>query len=114
MRVTRSISRRIRKKKILKMAKGFSGRSNTCYIAAIDRVKKSLQYQYRDRRNKKRDIRRLWITRINAAARTLGVNYSTFMNKIKLKGITLNRKSLSELAARDITLFQITFQDIIN
>ena len=114
MRVTKSVVRKQRKKNILNMAKGFYGRSKNCYGLAIDRVKKSLQYQYRDRRNKKRDIRALWITRINAAVRNLGVSYSKFMHQIKIKNILLNRKTLSEIAARDINSFNELALQIIN
>ena len=97
-RVKGGTTTRARHKKIIKMAKGFRGRSNSCFRVAIQKVEKSLQYAYRDRRNKKRDFRKLWIARINAAARINGLTYSRFMNGIKLSGIELDRKALAAIA----------------
>lgn len=94
-----------RHKKILKLAKGYRGRAKNCYTAALQRVEKGLQYAYRDRRNKKRDFRKLWIQRINAAARAEGLNYSQFINGIKICNIELDRKVLAELAVNEPATF---------
>lgn len=94
-----------RHKKVLKMAKGFRGRAKNCFRTAIQRVEKGLQYAYRDRRTKKRDFRRLWIVRINAAARQNGMSYSTMMNGLKLAGIEVDRKALAWLAMNDENAF---------
>ena len=83
------------------MAKGYRGRAKNCIRVAIEKVEKALRYAYRDRRNKKRDFRGLWIQRINAAVREHGMIYSQFMNGIKLAGIELNRKMLSEIAINE-------------
>ncbi len=90
-----------RHQKIIKQAKGYYGRRKNCYRTAKQAVEKAGQYAYRDRRNRKRDFRRLWIQRINAAARLHGMKYSTFMHGLKLAGIELDRKSLSEIAIHD-------------
>jgi len=90
-----------RHRKIIKMAKGYRGRGNNCFRVAVQRVEKALQYAYRDRRTKKRDFRRLWIQRINAAARLNGLTYSRFMNGLKKAGIELDRKVLADIAVRD-------------
>ncbi len=100
-RVSRGKTAHARHKKVLKLAKGYRGRAKNCYRVAIEKVEKGLRYAYRDRKNKKRDFRGLWIQRINAAAREHGLVYSTFMNGIKLAGIDLNRKALSEIAYHD-------------
>lgn len=90
-----------RHKKILKMAKGYRGRAKSCFTIAVERVEKGLQYAYRDRRTKKRDFRRLWIQRINAAARQNGLRYSELVNGLKLAGIELDRKVLADIAVKD-------------
>lgn len=90
-----------RHKKVIKQAKGYYGRRKNCFRTAVQAVEKAGQYAYRDRRNKKRDFRRLWVQRINAAARLHGLKYSTFMHGLKLAGIELDRKSLSEIAIHD-------------
>ncbi len=90
-----------RHKKVIKQAKGYYGRRKNCFRTAVQAVEKAGQYAYRDRRNKKRDFRRLWIQRINAAARIHGLKYSTLMYGLKLSGIELDRKSLSEIAIHD-------------
>jgi len=95
-----------RHKKILNLAKGYRGRGSTAYRIAIERVEKALQYAYRDRRNRKRDFRALWIQRINAGAREHGLTYSQFMHGIKLAGLDLDRKVLSDLAIREPEAFQ--------
>jgi large subunit ribosomal protein L20 len=105
MRVKRGNVSRQRHKKILKLAKGFRGSRSTLFKVANQAVMKALKHAYRDRRNKKRNLRRLWITRINAAARQNGLSYSRFINGLDKAGITLNRKFLAELAARDEKAF---------
>jgi len=105
-RVKRGVTTHARHKKILDLAKGYRGRSSKAYRIAIERVEKGLQYAYRDRRNKKRDFRGLWIQRINAGAREHGLTYSQFMHGIKLAGLDLDRKVLSDLAIREPAAFQ--------
>ena len=99
MRVKRGVKARRRRNRILKLAKGFRGRSKNTIRQARARVEKSLQYAYRDRRNKKRDFRRLWIKRISAAARTQDLSYSKFMHGLKVSGVELDRKVLADLGA---------------
>ncbi|HEX2752186.1 MAG TPA: 50S ribosomal protein L20 [Alphaproteobacteria bacterium] len=94
-----------RHKKVLKLARGYRGRSSKCFRIALQRLEKALQYAYRDRRNKKRDFRGLWIQRINAAARMHGLTYSKFMGGLKAAGITLDRKVLADIAVHDIAAF---------
>ncbi len=105
-RTTRSVARHARHKKILKLAKGFRGRSKNNFRLARNRVEKALQYAYRDRRNRKRDFRRLWILRINAGAREHGLTYSQFIGGVKRAGIEIDRKVLAELAAREPETFK--------
>lgn len=100
-RVTKSVARHKKKKKLRKQAKGYRGGRSKLYRTAKNAVERSWQYAYGDRRRRKRDFRRLWITRINAAARQHDMSYSQFMNGLKTAGIELNRKSLAELAVRD-------------
>ena len=95
--------------KILKLAKGYRGRSKNCYRIALERVEKALQYAYRDRRNKKRDFRGLWIQRINAASRQHGLPYSRFLNGLIKAGIQVDRKVLAELAVNDAAAFKAIF-----
>ena len=104
-RVKRGVQSHRRHKKILKLAKGYRGRSKNCFRIAKGRVEKGLQYAYRDRRNKKRDFRALWIQRINAAARLKGLCYSLFMNGLKRLNIDIDRKNLAELAVRESKVF---------
>jgi len=104
-RVKRGNVLRKRHKKILKLAKSFKGARSKLFVVANQAVMKALKYQYRDRRNKKRMIRRLWITRINAAARTFGLSYSKFTKGLKLANIEVNRKMLAELAVKDMDSF---------
>ncbi len=101
MRVKRGFKARKRRKKILKLAKGFRGGRSKLFRTASDAVDKALMYSYRDRRARKRDFRRLWITRINAAARMNDLSYSRMMNGLKKAGIELDRKVLAELAISD-------------
>lgn len=96
---------RQRRKRILKLAKGYYGAKSVLFKTAKQQVMKSYTYAYRDRRQKKRDFRRLWITRINAAARMNGISYSVLMNGLKKAGIEVNRKMLSELAINDAAAF---------
>lgn len=96
---------RRRHKKILKLARGYFGSKHRLFKTANQQVMKSLLYAYRDRRSKKRDFRRLWITRINAAARLNGLSYSKFMHGLKLSGIEVNRKMLADLAVNDLSAF---------
>lgn len=96
---------RRRHKKILKLAKGYWGRKSKLFRPANQQVMKSLMYAYRDRRTRKREFRRLWIVRINAAARENGLSYSRLMSGLKQAGVAVNRKMLAELAARDAKTF---------
>ena len=105
-RVKRGVTTHARHRKVIKAAKGFSGRSRNTFRAAIQRVEKAGQYAYRDRRVKKREFRRLWITRINAGARLHGLNYSQFMNGLLKAGIELDRKVLADIAVREPEAFQ--------
>ena len=106
-----AVPSRARRKKILNMAKGYRGRSKNCFRIALQRVEKGLQYAYRDRRNRKRDFRALWIQRINAAVRLYGMVYSQFIHGLQLANITLDRKVLSELAVNNPEAFkEITMQ----
>jgi len=100
-RVKRGVTAHARHKKILGEAKGYVGRSSTTFRPALERVEKALQYAYRDRRAKKREFRGLWIQRINAGARELGLTYSQLMNGIKKAGIVVDRKVLADLAITD-------------
>ena len=104
-RVKRAVNAHKKRRVILKRAKGYYGAKSRTYRAAKEQVQHSLQYQYRDRRNKKREIRRLWITRINAAARINGLSYSVFMNGLKKAGVELDRKVLSDMAISDPDAF---------
>ncbi|WP_088006609.1 50S ribosomal protein L20 [Indiicoccus explosivorum] len=96
---------RKRRKKVIKLAKGYFGSKHTLFKVANQQVMKSGQYAYRDRRQKKRDFRKLWITRINAAARMNGLSYSRLMHGLKLAGIDVNRKMLADLAVTDEAAF---------
>ena len=104
-RVKRGVTARARHKKILALAKGFRGRRKNVYRVAKQAVMKAGQYAYRDRRNKKRVFRRLWIARINAATRELGLTYSQFINGMNKAGITLDRKVLADIAVHDKAAF---------
>jgi large subunit ribosomal protein L20 len=101
MRVKRGFKAKRRRKKILKLAKGHRGGRSKLFRTAADAVDKALMYAYRDRKARKRDFRRLWITRINAAARMNNLSYSKFIHGLKLAGINLDRKVLAELAISD-------------
>ncbi len=105
MRVKRGFKARKRRKKVLKLAKGFRGGRSKLFRTAADSVDKALMYAYRDRRTRKRDFRRLWIARINAAVRPHGVSYGRFINGLKKSDIQLDRKVLAELAVSDPAAF---------
>ncbi len=104
-RIKGAMMTRKRRKKVLKLAKGYYGAKSKLFKTAKEAVMKSGQYAYIGRKQRKRDFRRLWIARINAAAKANGMNYSTFMNGLKKAGITLNRKMLAELAVSDAAAF---------
>ncbi|MCP4120340.1 MAG: 50S ribosomal protein L20 [Bacteroidetes bacterium] len=105
-RSTNSVASRARKKKILKQAKGYFGRRKNVYTVAKNAVEKGLTYAYRDRKNKKREFRSLWITRINAAAREHGMSYSELTGKLAANGVELNRKVLADLAMNNPETFK--------
>ena len=105
MRVKRGFKARRRRNKVLKLAKGFRGGRGKLYRSASDSVDKALMYAYRDRRARKRDFRKLWIIRINAAARMNDISYSKFINGLKLSGSELDRKVLADLAICDPAAF---------
>lgn len=105
VRVKGGFVTRRRHKKFLKLAKGYFGAKHRLFKKAHEQVMKSLLYAYRDRRQTKRNLRRLWIVRINAAARQNGMSYSRMMHGLKLAGVTMNRKMLADLAVNDINAF---------
>ncbi len=100
-RIKPGVQARQRHKKVLKLSKGYFGAKSRVFKRANEQMLKSLSYAYRDRRNRKRDFRKLWIARINAAARTNGVNYSQLMHGLKEAGININRKMLADMAVHD-------------
>src|SRR3984893_16998084 len=104
-RVKRGVTAHARHKKVLKLAKGYRGRAKAAFRIAIEKVEKGLRYAYRDRRNKKRAFRGLWIQRINAGVREHGLTYSQFINGIKRAGIELDRKVIADLAFQDPAAF---------
>jgi large subunit ribosomal protein L20 len=104
-RIKRSVSARKKRRAVLSAARGYYGMKSRSYKNAKQQVRRSLQYQYRDRRLKKRNFRRLWITRINAAARQNGMSYSSFMNGLKKAGVLLDRKALADIAVNDNKAF---------
>src|SRR6202167_636483 len=104
-RVKRGVTAHARHKKVLDLAKGYRGRNSKVYRIALEKVEKGLQYAYRDRRNNKRDFRGLWIQRINAGVREHGMTYSQFIHGLKLAGLELDRKVLSDLAVREPEAF---------
>jgi len=105
-RVKRGVTTHARHKKVLDRASGYRGRGKSSFRIAIERVEKGLQYAYRDRRNRKRSFRALWIQRINAGAREHGLSYSQFINGLKKAGIEMDRKVLSDLAIHDPSAFK--------
>ena len=104
-RVKRAVSAKKKRRTVLDRAAGYYGAKSRSYRAAKEQVQHSLQYAYRDRRVKKREIRKLWIARINAGARLNGLSYSVFMNGLKKAGVTLDRKVLSDMAINDPAAF---------
>ena len=105
-RSVNAVASRARRKKVMKQAKGYFGRRKNVWTVAKNAVDKAMQYAYRDRRQKKRNFRSLWITRINAGARMHGMSYSQFMGKVKANGIELNRKVLADLAMNHPEAFE--------
>ena len=105
-RVKRAVHAKKKRRETLKQAKGFRGEANSNYKRAKEAVMKADSYAYRDRRNRKRDFRRLWITRINAAARREGMSYSELMHGLRLAEIDLDRKVLADIAVRDPETFR--------
>ncbi len=105
-RSVNSVASRARRKKVMKQAKGYFGRRKNVYTVAKNAVEKAMLYAYRDRRQKKRNFRTLWITRINAGARMHGMSYSQFMGKVKAANIELNRKVLADLAMNHPKAFE--------
>jgi large subunit ribosomal protein L20 len=105
-RATNAVARKRRKKKVLSEAKGYWGRKHSSYRLANEQVMRSGRYAYRDRRNRKRDFRRLWIIRINAAARREGMSYSQLMHGLSEAGVDVNRKMLADIAVHDPEAFR--------
>jgi large subunit ribosomal protein L20 len=111
-RATNNPASRAKRKKILKLAKGYWGRRKNVYTVAKNAVEKGLQYSYRDRKAKKRTFRALWIQRINAAAREHGMSYSQFMGKIHASNVELNRKTLADLAMNNPDAFEAVIKSV--
>jgi len=111
-RVKRGVAAHARHKKVLKLAKGYRGRAKAAFRVGIEKVEKGLQYAYRDRRNKKRVFRALWITRINAAVRQHDMTYSVFINGLKKASIELDRKVLADMAVFDKAAFAAIVQQV--
>jgi large subunit ribosomal protein L20 len=112
-RVKRGVTARARHKKALKLSKGFVGRSSTCFRPAVERLEKSLQYAYRDRRTRRRDLRSLWIVRVNAASRGHGIKYSEFIFGLKKAGIILDRKVMSDMAINSPDAFGALIEEVV-
>ena len=104
-RIKRAVNAQKKKRKVMKLAKGYWGAKSKQYRAATEQVRRSLRYAYIGRKLRKRDFRRLWIARINAAARLSGMSYSTFMGGLKKANVTVNRKMLADLAVSDAAAF---------
>ena len=111
-RATNNVAARQRRKKVLSAAKGYRLGKSRLYKTAKDQVEKSLLYAYRDRRTKKRNFRKLWIARINAACRQNGTTYSSFINKLNEKKIEMNRKVLADMAIRDPQAFEKLVKEV--
>ena len=111
-RSVNSVASRARRKKVMKQAKGYFGRRKNVWTVAKNAVEKAMLYAYRDRRNKKRTFRSLWIARINAGARMHGMSYSQFMGKVKANGIELNRKVLADLAMNHPDAFKAIVEKV--
>ena len=111
-RSVNSVASRARRKKVMKQAKGYFGRRKNVWTVAKNAVEKAMLYAYRDRRNKKRNFRALWITRINAGARMHGMSYSQFMGKLKANNVDLNRKVLADLAMNHPDAFKAIVEKV--
>jgi len=111
-RSVNAVARRARRKKVMKQAKGYFGRRKNVWTVAKNAVEKAMQYSYRDRKNKKRTFRALWIARINAGARQHGLSYSQFMGKVKANNIELNRKVLADLAMNHPAAFKAIVEKV--
>jgi large subunit ribosomal protein L20 len=111
-RSVNAVASRARRKKVMKQAKGYFGRRKNVWTVAKNAVEKAMLYAYRDRRNKKRNFRALWITRINAGARLHGMSYSQFMGKVKANNIELNRKVLADLAMNHPEAFKAVVDQV--
>ncbi len=109
-RVKRGVTAHVRHKKVIDRSKGFRGRSSTCFRAAVERLEASMQFAYRDRRNRRRDLRGLWVVRINAAARASSLKYSQLIHGLNKANISIDRKMLSELAVSN----KPAFSEIVN
>ena len=113
-RVKRSVASRNYRKKILKKTKGYYGRNKNCYRVAKERLEKAQQYNYRDRKVRRRDFRSLWVVRLNAAVREFGMKYSTFISNLRGSGILLNRKILSDMAMNEPAVFKSIVEKVKN
>ena len=113
-RVKRGVTKHARHKKVISAAKGSRGRQKNTFRAAMQRVEKNMQYAYRDRKNKKREYRKLWIVRINAACRELGMKYSEFISKLYKKNLQIDRKVLASIAFEDPGAFKAIMEKIKN
>lgn len=111
-RSVNAVASRARRKKVLKQAKGYWGRRKNVHTVAVNAVEKGLTYAYRDRKQKKRNFRALWIQRINAGVREHGMSYSVFMGKLNEKGIELNRKTLADLAMNEPAAFKAVVEAV--
>ena len=111
-RVKRGVTKHARHKKVLSAAKGARGRQKNTFRAAIQRVEKNRQYAYRDRRNKKRDFRKLWILRINASCRNHNIKYSEFMHLLQKNNIEMDRKLLAHIALHEPTTFKTIVEQV--
>ena len=112
MRVKGGVASRRRRKRLLKLSKGYWGRRKNLIRRAKETILRALAYAYRDRRRRKRDFRRLWIVRINAAVRPFGLSYSEFMGALRRSGVELDRKTLAEMAVRDAESFKTVVETV--
>jgi len=112
MRVKGGVASRRRRKRLLKLSKGYWGRRKNLIRRAKETILRALAYAYRDRRRRKRDFRRLWIVRINAAVRPFGLSYSEFMGALRKSGVELDRKTLAEMAVRDTESFKTVVEAV--
>ncbi|MGH7799538.1 MAG: 50S ribosomal protein L20 [Nitrososphaerales archaeon] len=112
MRVKGGVASRRRRKRLLKLSKGYWGRRKNLIRRAKETILRALAYAYRDRRRRKRDFRRLWIVRINAAVRPFGLSYSEFMGALRQSGVELDRKTLAEMAVRDAESFKTVVETV--